>query len=73
MLSLLSSSFYTFFFFPLFFPLEAVFHRRTGSVQIINSAHMSRYCHLFGATKVKDAPYRHPWIYTRCAQSHGLN
>jgi hypothetical protein len=73
MLTLLSSPFYTFFSFSYSFLEKRFSIGRTGSIQIINSAHMSRYCRIFRATKVKDATYHQPWRYTRCARSHTLD
>ena len=73
MLALLSSPFYTFFSFSYSFLEKRFSIGRTGSIQIINSTHMSRYCRIFRATKVKDATYHQPWRYTRCAQSHTLD
>ena len=47
MLSLLSSPFYTFFSFSYSFLEKRFSIGRTGSMQITNNAHMSRYCRIF--------------------------
>jgi hypothetical protein len=44
----------------------------TFTTQMFTRAHMSIYCGLPGAAKVRDDPCHHPGLNTRCFRSHGL-
>jgi hypothetical protein len=72
MLPLLASPFYA--FFPLFFPLGAVF--RSDALVLLKyllGAHMSRRCNRFEAAKIRYGPCHHPGLNPRSSRSHGLN
>jgi hypothetical protein len=53
-------------------PLKAYPIGNTFIAQMFTSAHMSIYCGLPGAAKVRYDPCHHPGLNTRCFRSHGL-
>ena len=63
---------FTHFFLRSLLPFKAYPIGNTFIAQMFTRAHMRIHCGLPGAAKVREDPYHHPGLNTRCFRSHGL-